>query len=109
MGDIDKAEIKVHPDWKDEVPNANGDTDPIATTVTLVSSDEVHFHVPRYLLMANSPVLKDMLSVRTTNNSQKVEFSDDAPNLLPPLHSTSPSSSEKMARSLWRKSTRRGS
>ncbi|ODN87709.1 hypothetical protein L198_06935 [Cryptococcus wingfieldii CBS 7118] len=78
MSDHDKAEIKVHPDWKDEVTNPNGDTDLIATTVTLVSSNQVHFHVPRYLLMANSPVLKDMLSLPTTNKSQKVELSDDA-------------------------------
>ncbi|TYJ55438.1 hypothetical protein B9479_003824 [Cryptococcus floricola] len=78
MSDDDKAEINVHPDWKDEVFIANGDTDPIATTVTLVSSDEVHFHVPRYLLMASSPVLKDMLSIPTTDKSQKVALSDDA-------------------------------
>ncbi|TYJ55437.1 hypothetical protein B9479_003823 [Cryptococcus floricola] len=74
MGD-DKTKIKVHTGWKHEVTNPSGDTNLIATTVELVSSDEVHFHVPRYLLMANSPVLKDMLSL-PTGESQKVELSD---------------------------------
>ncbi|ODO07728.1 hypothetical protein I350_03302 [Cryptococcus amylolentus CBS 6273] len=75
MGD-DETEIKVHPDWKDEFTNPNGDTELIATTVTLISSDEVHFHVPRYLLMASSPVLKNMLSLPAGNEPQNVELSD---------------------------------
>ncbi|WVQ75761.1 hypothetical protein IAR50_005392 [Cryptococcus sp. DSM 104548] len=78
MGDS-QEEVKVHSDWEEEVTNPNGDTNITTTTVTLVSSDEVHFHVPRYLLMANSSVLKDMLSLPTiSNKSQKVELSDKA-------------------------------
>ncbi|ODN87708.1 hypothetical protein L198_06934 [Cryptococcus wingfieldii CBS 7118] len=40
------------------------------------NSDEVHFHVPKYLLMASSAVLKDMLSLPAGNESQNVELSD---------------------------------